>query len=61
MKQEKIRNQLMALPPMARILLRNSSGVSEVTLLRVIEETKSVEILWDRGIKKEFKWGGGRE
>lgn len=47
----------MALPPMARIKIRVSSGVFEVTLLRVIEEFGSVEVLWDRGSKREFKWG----
>lgn len=34
-----------------------SAGVFEVSLVRVIEETKSIEVLWDRGIKREFKWG----
>ncbi len=42
---------------MTRIKLRVSAGVFEVSLLRVIEETKSVEVLWDRGLKREFKWG----
>ncbi|KAG9312599.1 JmjC domain, hydroxylase-domain-containing protein [Chiua virens] len=56
-KQDKIRNELLALPPMSRIKLRVSAGVFEVSLLRVVEETKSVEVLWDRGIKREFKWG----
>lgn len=46
----------MALPPMTRIKLRVSAGVFEVSLLRVIEESKSVEVLWDRGSRKEFKW-----
>lgn len=42
---------------MSRIKIRVSAGVFEVSLLRVIEENKSVEVLWDRGIKREFKWG----
>lgn len=42
---------------MARIKIRVSAGVFEVSLIRVIEETTSVEVLWDRGVKKEFKWG----
>lgn len=25
--------------------------------MRVIPESKSVEVLWDRGVKREFKWG----
>ncbi|KAK0200413.1 jumonji superfamily protein [Desarmillaria ectypa] len=56
-KQDKIRNELMALPDMARIKIRVSAGVFEVSLVRVIEETGSVEVLWDRGSKREFKWG----
>lgn len=56
-KQDKIRNELLALPPMARIKLRVSAGVFEVTLVRVIDESNSVEVLWDRGLKREFKWG----
>jgi hypothetical protein len=42
---------------MSPIKIRVSSGVFEVTLLKVIEETGSVEVLWDRGNKREFKWG----
>ncbi|KAF5366194.1 hypothetical protein D9758_005697 [Tetrapyrgos nigripes] len=56
-KQDKIKNDLLALPPMSRIKVRVSTGVFEVSLVRVIEETSSVEVLWDRGIKREFKWG----
>ncbi|KAG5646780.1 hypothetical protein DXG03_002156 [Asterophora parasitica] len=55
-KQDKIRLELIALPPMTRIKIRVSSGVFEVSLIRVIEETKSVEVLWDKGDKREFKW-----
>lgn len=56
-KQDRIRNELIALPPGARIKLRVSAGVFEVTLCRIIEESSSVEVLWDRGLKREFKWG----
>ncbi|KAF8556709.1 JmjC-domain-containing protein [Imleria badia] len=56
-KQDKIRIELLALPSMSRIKIRVSAGVFEVSLVRVIEETKSIEVLWDRGIKREFKWG----
>ena len=56
-KQDKIRNELHLLPVMSRIKVRVSSGVFEVSLLRVIDETKSVEVLWDQGVKREFKWG----
>jgi len=54
---DKIKADLLALPSMARIKIRVSSGVFEVSLIRVIEETGSVEVLWDRGVKREFKWG----
>lgn len=58
MKQnERIRQTLLALPPLSRIKLRASGGVYLVTLLRVIEATGSVEILWDGNTKREFKWG----
>ncbi|KAI6017850.1 JmjC domain, hydroxylase-domain-containing protein [Pisolithus marmoratus] len=56
-KQDKIHNELMSLPPMSRVKIRVSSGVFEVSLVRIIEETKSIEVLWDRGVKREFKWG----
>lgn len=47
----------MALPAGTRIKLRVSAGVFEVTLCGVLEESKSVVVLWDRGLKREFKWG----
>ncbi|KAH9979809.1 JmjC domain, hydroxylase-domain-containing protein [Russula compacta] len=56
-KQDKIRKDLLALAPMSRIKIRVSAGIFEVSLVRVIEESNSVEVLWDRGIKREFKWG----
>jgi len=56
-KLARIRDDLVALPPMTRIKIRVSAGVFEVSLIRVIEDTKSVEVLWDRGVKREFKWG----
>lgn len=56
-KQEKIKKELLNLPAMSRVKIRVSAGVFEVSLIRVIEETGSVEVLWDRGLKKEFKWG----
>ncbi|RDX44633.1 hypothetical protein OH76DRAFT_1408862 [Lentinus brumalis] len=55
-QQDRIKNALMALPPMSRIKMRVTAGVFEVTLLRIIEETGSVEVLWDRGLRREFKW-----
>ncbi|KAL1742521.1 hypothetical protein HDZ31DRAFT_8364, partial [Schizophyllum fasciatum] len=56
-KQTRIRDQLRALPPLARIKLRVSSGVFEVTLVRVLEDVCAVEVIWDRGARREFKWG----
>ncbi|KAI5891675.1 uncharacterized protein SCHCODRAFT_02629768 [Schizophyllum commune H4-8] len=56
-KQARIRDQLRALPPLSRIKLRVSSGVFEVTLVRVLEEACAVEVIWDRGARREFRWG----
>jgi len=56
-KQDKIRKDLLALAPMSRIKIRVSAGIFEVSLVRVMEESNSVEVLWDRGIRREFKWG----
>ncbi|TEB18763.1 hypothetical protein FA13DRAFT_1745280 [Coprinellus micaceus] len=53
-KQEKIKQDLLALPPLSRIKIRVSSGVFEVSLIRVIEETSSVRVVWDQGVEKEF-------
>ncbi len=47
---------LLELAPMTRIKLRVSAGVFEVSLVRVVDESSSVEVLWDRGHKREFKW-----
>jgi hypothetical protein len=56
-KQDKIRKDLLALAPMSRIKIRVSAGIFEVSLVRVMEESNSVEVLWDRGVRREFKWG----
>ncbi|KAF5383444.1 hypothetical protein D9757_006174 [Collybiopsis confluens] len=56
LKQDKIKTELLALQPMSRIKLRVTAGVFEVSLVRVIEESGSIEVLWDRGLKREFKW-----
>jgi hypothetical protein len=42
---------------MSRIKIRVSAGVFEVTLIRVIEENGTVEVIWDQNSKREFKWG----
>lgn len=54
---DKTRQDLLALPPMARIKIRVSAGLFEVSLVRVMEENQTVEVIWDRGFKREFKWG----
>ena len=41
---------------MSRIKLRVSAGVFEVTLLAVHEDRNTVEVIWDEGIRREFKW-----
>jgi hypothetical protein len=46
----------LALYPYQLLVARVSTGVFEVTLVRVIEELGSVEVLWDRGVKRVFKW-----
>lgn len=56
-KTDRVRKDLLALSEGARIKLRVSAGVFEVSLVRVIEERGTVEVLWDGGMKKEFKWG----
>lgn len=55
-KADRLRSQLALLPPMSRIKIRVSAGVFEVSLVRVIEERGSVEVVWDRGAKREFKF-----
>jgi hypothetical protein len=55
-KADGFRSALAALPPMARIKVRVSAGVFEVTLVRVREEFGSVEVIWDKGVKREFKF-----
>ncbi|KAK7018512.1 specific transcriptional repressor [Favolaschia claudopus] len=57
-KAEGLRTDILALPPLSRIKIRVSAGVFEVTLVRVNEERRSVEVLWDaQGEIREFKWG----
>ncbi|KAJ7726252.1 JmjC-domain-containing protein [Mycena maculata] len=56
-KAESVRADVLALPPLARIKIRVSAGVFEVTLMRVLEARRSVEVLWDAGEVREFKWG----
>ncbi|KAJ7450241.1 JmjC-domain-containing protein [Mycena galericulata] len=55
-KADGLRADILALPPLSRIKIRVSAGVFEVTLMRVLEERRSVEVLWDAGEVREFKW-----
>ncbi|KAG8875366.1 hypothetical protein FRB97_005178 [Tulasnella sp. 331] len=55
-KQEKIKQEVLALPAEARIRIKNSSGLCEVTLVSVNEERRSVIVLWTDGDRKEFQW-----
>ncbi|KAJ6589191.1 JmjC domain, hydroxylase-domain-containing protein [Mycena capillaripes] len=56
-KQSELRTDILALPPLSRIKVRVSSGVFEVTLLRVLEDKGAVEVLWDAAEVREVKWG----
>ncbi|KAJ7058631.1 JmjC domain, hydroxylase-domain-containing protein [Mycena amicta] len=56
-KQDALRAEILALPPLSRVKIRVSAGVFEVTLIRVLEEKRSVEVLWDLSEVREFKWG----
>lgn len=56
-KLGRVRENLLSLPPMSRVKLRVTAGVFEVSLLAVHEDRNTVEVIWDGGTKKEFKWG----
>ncbi|KAJ7602398.1 JmjC domain, hydroxylase-domain-containing protein [Mycena polygramma] len=56
-KQSGLRADILALPPLSRVKIRVSSGVFEVTLIRVLEDRGAVEVLWDNSEVREFKWG----
>lgn len=55
-KLSRIQSSLLTLPPMARIKLRVSSGVFEVSLTKVDVEAGTVEVVWDDGKPRRFKW-----
>ncbi|KAH8112521.1 hypothetical protein DFH11DRAFT_1511673 [Phellopilus nigrolimitatus] len=55
-KLDRVCIDLLALPSMSRIKLRVSAGVFEVSVVAVNEERSTVEVIWDDGIKREFKW-----
>ena len=41
---------------MSRIKVRVSTGVFEVSLISVDEDNGTVDVIWDGGIKRTFKW-----
>ena len=41
---------------MSRIKVRVSTGVFEVSLISVDEDNGTVDVIWDGGIKRAFKW-----
>ena len=51
-----MRETLLALPEMSRVKVRVSTGVFEVSLLSVDEEGGTIDVLWNDGIKRTFKW-----
>jgi hypothetical protein len=51
-----VQTELAALAPMSRIKVRVSTGVFEVSLVRVVPERGAVEVVWDRGLKREFRF-----
>ena len=55
-KLDRVRKDLLALPQMSRIKLRVSAGVFEVSLFKVHDERNTVEVVWDDGLLREFKW-----
>nr|GAT52723.1 specific transcriptional repressor [Mycena chlorophos] len=55
-KEDAMRAEILALPPFARVKIRVSSGQFEVTIVRVLEEKRSVEVLWDASEVREVKW-----
>ncbi|EJF57709.1 hypothetical protein DICSQDRAFT_111328 [Dichomitus squalens LYAD-421 SS1] len=56
--EKRIRDRVMSLAEGSLIKLRITNGIFEVQLLRVIEDRRVVEVLWDadKDIKREFSW-----
>ncbi|KEP47211.1 putative jumonji family transcription factor [Rhizoctonia solani 123E] len=55
-KQQKLDADIGALKQYARIKVRASGGVFAVTLVNVYEDRRTVEVIWDQGSTKEFKY-----
>ncbi|KIJ42662.1 hypothetical protein M422DRAFT_31236 [Sphaerobolus stellatus SS14] len=56
-RDTKLRADLDALHEGSRIRIRTSGGVFEVSLVAVNSAKSTVEVIWDGGVKREFKWG----
>ena len=56
--EKRIRDRVMGIPEGSLIKLRITNGIFEVQLLRIIEERRTVEVLWDadKDQRKEFSW-----
>ncbi|KAJ1301874.1 hypothetical protein OPQ81_000714 [Rhizoctonia solani] len=55
-KQQKLDAEIGALKQYSRIKVRASGGVFAVTLVNVYENRRTVEVIWDQGSTKEFKY-----
>ncbi|CAE6492394.1 unnamed protein product [Rhizoctonia solani] len=55
-KQQKLDAEIGALKQYARIKVRASGGLFAVTLVNVYEDRRTVEVIWDQGSTKEFKY-----
>ncbi|KZO99524.1 JmjC-domain-containing protein [Calocera viscosa TUFC12733] len=56
-KDEARKKNVLALKEGDRIRIRLSSGVFEVSLLKVDEANEKVEVIWDDQSRREIKWG----
>lgn len=56
--EKRIRDRVTSIPEGSLIKLRITNGIFEVQLLRIVEERRTVEVLWDadKDLKKEFSW-----
>ncbi|QRV82296.1 JmjC domain, hydroxylase [Ceratobasidium sp. AG-Ba] len=55
-KQQKLDADIGALTQYSRIKVRASGGVFAVTLVNVYEDRRTVEVIWDQGGTKEFRY-----
>ncbi|KAG9095934.1 hypothetical protein FRC06_009228 [Ceratobasidium sp. 370] len=56
-KQQKLDADIGALTQYSRIKVRAPGGVFAVTLVNVYEDRRTVEVIWDQGGTKEFRYG----